>query len=156
PCIVYCYGADPNRLPGSEQDWLPFSVENDDFFDELLKYGNSTATPQPAPTPPVVVSQSTRIAQSTGEFEPAVLPTAAGTDYWIPVTIAPSGPFANVRAAPSVRGTLLWQLLHPMSAELDLFSILPDTEENNPGLRWLRFRTSSSSAAFVRSDVVTF
>src|SRR6185369_17301637 len=34
PCIVYCYGADPNRQPGSELDWKPFDVENDDFFDE--------------------------------------------------------------------------------------------------------------------------
>src|SRR5262249_24723865 len=106
PCIVYCYGADPNRQPGSEQDWLPVSVENDDFFDELLKYANAApqTAPQPAPTPTVVNRTLPPVAQTTVEFEPAVLPSPAGTEYWIPVTIAPMGPFANVRAAPTTHG----------------------------------------------------
>src|SRR5580765_6271610 len=34
PVIVYCWGADPNRVPGSEQDWKPFDVNYQEFFDE--------------------------------------------------------------------------------------------------------------------------
>jgi len=147
PCIVYCYGADWNRPPGSEQDWKPFDIEAyPEIFDELLAYANSTPAPVSPPASPPPVSPPPSLVGT---------PKEVSNEYWVPVTIAPTGPFANVRGAPSLHAKQVWQMLEPMAAEIDLFEIVMDTNTPDSTLRWFKFRTATRAVAYSRSDVVT-
>lgn len=78
-------------------------------------------------------------------------------ENWLPVCIAASGDFANMRAAPSTDSALVDKLTTPQDAELDLLNILTEDRSNPAALRWFRFRQEQPARTFwLRSDVVRF
>lgn len=77
------------------------------------------------------------------------------SDSWLPVTIAASGDFANMRAEPSTDSALVDKLTTPQDAELDLLNVQTEDRTNPAALRWFCFRQTTRSF-WLRSDVVKF
>lgn len=76
-------------------------------------------------------------------------------EQWLPVTIAASDDFANMRAAPTTASAIVDKLTTPQYAELNLMNVLTEDRTNPAALRWFHFRQPTREF-WMRSDIIRF